>query len=68
MPTAVHELFIARVEDTIFSQLKLIRDGSDDAAAFARKVYPARSTEIYFPVDGVSSGRRSRYELDVSFW
>jgi hypothetical protein len=35
IPTAVHELFIARVEDAVLSQLKLIREGSDDTAAFA---------------------------------
>ena len=51
MPTGVHEIFIAGVEDAIYTQLKLIRDGSDGAALFAQKVRPARSTEIYFPVD-----------------
>ncbi|KAF2804423.1 uncharacterized protein BDZ99DRAFT_525631 [Mytilinidion resinicola] len=68
MPTAVHELFITRVEDAIFSQLKSISDGLGAAAAFAQKVYPARSTEIYFPVDSVSSGRKSKHEPDASFW
>jgi hypothetical protein len=68
MPTAVHELFIARVEDAIFSHLKSIREGSNDAAAFAQKVYPARSTEIYFPVDGAPPGTRSKHEPDASFW
>jgi hypothetical protein len=68
MPTAVHELFIARVEDAIFSQLKSIREGLGAAAAFAQKVYPARSTEIYFPLDDATSGRNSKHEPDASFW
>jgi hypothetical protein len=68
MPTAVHEVFIARVEDAVFSQLKLIREGSDDAAAFAQKVNPARSTGIYFPVDNASPGKESKHEPDASFW
>jgi hypothetical protein len=67
MPTGVHELFIARVEDAIFSQLKLIREGSGDEAAFARKVHPARSTEIYFPVENDTS-TKSKHEPDASFW
>jgi hypothetical protein len=68
MPTAVHELFIARVEDSVVSQLKSIRKGSDNAAAFAQKVDSARSTEIRFPVAGDSSGKRSKHEPDASFW
>jgi hypothetical protein len=68
MPTAVHELFIARVEDAVVSQLKSIRKGSDNAAAFAQKVDSARSTEIRFPVTGGSSGKRSKHEPDASFW
>jgi len=52
MPTGVHELFIDWVEDAIRSQLKRICSGSNKAARFAQKVRPARSTEIYFPVDG----------------
>jgi hypothetical protein len=62
MPTAVHKVFIARVEDAVFSQLKLFREGSDDAAAFAQKVNPARSTEIYFPVDNASPGKESKHK------
>ncbi|KAF1346434.1 hypothetical protein EJ07DRAFT_185554 [Lizonia empirigonia] len=68
MPTAVHELFIARVEDAVLSQLKSIRKGSDNAAAFAQKVNPARSTEIHFPVADGSSGKKSKHEPDASFW
>ncbi|KAH8714047.1 hypothetical protein GQ44DRAFT_752139 [Phaeosphaeriaceae sp. PMI808] len=68
MPTAVHKLFIARVEDAVFSQLKSIREGSGDAAAFAQKVYPARSTEIYFPVDDAPSATKSKREPDTSLW
>ena len=68
MPTAVHELFIARVEDAVLSQLKSIRKGSDDAAAFAQKVDSARSTELHFPVTDDSSGKKSKYEPDASFW
>lgn len=51
MPTGVHERFVDRVEDAIRSKLKAIRGGSDKAAHFARKVQPARSTEIFFPVE-----------------
>ncbi|EOA82634.1 hypothetical protein ACJQWK_04790 [Exserohilum turcicum] len=68
MPTAVHELFIARIEDSVLSQLKIIREGSDDAAAFAQKVNAARSTEIRFPATDDSSGNRSKHEPDASFW
>ncbi|KAF2105498.1 hypothetical protein BDV96DRAFT_509271 [Lophiotrema nucula] len=67
MPTAVHQLFIARVEDAIFSQLKLIREGSDDAAAFAQKVHPIRSTDLYFPVDGAPLGTESKHVPDAAF-
>lgn len=67
MPTAVHELFVACVEDAIFSQLKSIRKGSDSAAAFARKVYPTRSTEIYLPVDDATPDIKSKHEPDASF-
>jgi hypothetical protein len=31
-------------------------------------VYPARSTEIYFPVDNFPSGRKSKHESNASFW
>lgn len=68
MPTGVHELFIDGVEDAIRSQLKTIRSGGDKAAFFAQKVRPARSTEIYFPVDNALPGTRLKYELDASFW
>ncbi|KAF2466100.1 uncharacterized protein BDR25DRAFT_336652 [Lindgomyces ingoldianus] len=68
MPTGVHELFIDGVEDAIRSQLKAIRRGSDKAARFAQKVWPARSTEIEFPVEDCPTGRRSKYEPDASFW
>jgi hypothetical protein len=68
MPTAVHELFIARIKDAIFSQLKLIREDPGDAALFARKVQPAQSTEIYFPAGNVPSIKQSKYEPDASFW
>ena len=68
MPTAVHELFIARVEDAILSRLKSIREGSDDKATFAQKVNPARSTEIRFPAENDPSDRKSRHEPDTSFW
>ena len=68
MPTGVHELFIDGVEDAIRSQLKAIRSGSDKAARFAQKVRPARSTKIYFPVDGSPSSTKSKHEPDASFW
>ncbi|KAF2458011.1 hypothetical protein BDY21DRAFT_303212 [Lineolata rhizophorae] len=41
--------------------------GSGDAAAFARKEQPARSTAIYFPVDGAPN-TKSKHEPDASFW
>lgn len=68
MPTGVHELFIDGVEDAIRCQLKTIRSGSDTAARFVQKVRPARSTEIYFPVDNAPSSMQSKYEPDASFW
>lgn len=68
MPTGIHEIFIAGVEDAIRSQLKVIRDGSNGAALFAQKVHPARSTEIYFPVDDVLPSTKSKHEPDASFW
>ncbi|KAL5396854.1 hypothetical protein PMIN03_012936 [Paraphaeosphaeria minitans] len=68
MPTAVHELFIARVEDAISNQLKPIRDGSDNAAAFAQMLYPARSTEIFFPDDNNLATTKAKREPDTSFW
>ena len=68
MPTGIHEIFIAGVEDAIRSQLKVIRDGSNRAALFAQKVHPARSTEIYFPVDDVLPSTKSKHEPDASFW
>jgi hypothetical protein len=68
MPTGVHELFIDGVEDAIRSQLKAVRSGSDRAARFAQKVRPARSTEIYFPVENGPPNTKSKYEPDASFW
>ena len=68
MPTGVHELFIDGVEDAIRSQLKVIRGGSNKAALFAQKVRPARSTEIYFPVDDAPPSTKSKHEPDASFW
>jgi hypothetical protein len=68
MPIGVHELFIDGVEDAIRSQLKAIRSGSDRAAHFAQKVRAARSTEIYFPVDGSPTHTKSKHEPDASFW
>ena len=68
MPTAVHELFIARVEDAILSRLKSIRERSDGTATFAQKVNPARSTEVRFPAESSPSDRRSKHEPDTSFW
>ena len=68
MPTGVHEIFIAGVEDAIYTQLKAIRDGPDGAALFAQKVRPARSTEIHFPVDDAPHSTNSKHEPDASFW
>lgn len=68
MPTGIHELFTDSVEDAIRSQLKVIRSGSDKAALFAQRVRPARSTEIYFPVDEAAPGTKSKHEPDSSFW
>jgi hypothetical protein len=68
MPTGVHEIFIAGVEDAIYTQLKLIRDGSDGTTLFAQKVRPACSTKIYFPVDDAPPSTKSKHEPDASFW
>ena len=68
MPTAVHEPFIARVEDAILSRQKSSSNGSDDAATFAQKVTPAWSTEIRFPAESDPSDRKSKHEPDTSFW
>ncbi|KAF2007251.1 hypothetical protein P154DRAFT_614661 [Amniculicola lignicola CBS 123094] len=68
VPTGIHELFIDGVEDAIRSQLKAIRSGSDSTALFAQKVRPARSTEIYFPVDDAPPATKSKHEPDTSFW
>jgi Uma2 family endonuclease len=68
MPTGVHEVFIAGVKDAIYTQLKLLRDGSDEAALFAQMVRPARSTEIYFLVDDVPYSINLEHEPDGSFW
>jgi hypothetical protein len=67
MPTGLHEIFIDRVEDAIRSQLKAVRKGSGQAARFAQKVFPARSTEIFLPVDENPSRMKSKYEPDASF-
>src|SRR5436305_7086969 len=61
-------MFIAGVEDAIYTQLKAIRDRPDGAALFAQKVRPARSTEIHFPVDGAPHSTNSKHEPDASFW
>ena len=76
MPTGIHEMFIAGVEAAIYSQLRLISDGSNGAALFAQKVHPARSTEIHFPVDdpvddpvdNAPPSTKSKHEPDASFW
>lgn len=68
MPTGIHELFIGGVEDGIHCQLKTIRGGSDKAALFTQKVRPARSTEIYFPVDDALPITKSKHKPDASFW
>jgi hypothetical protein len=68
MPTGVHELFVDGVEDAIRIQLKAIRDGTDRAALFARKVRAARSTEIYFPLEDAAPNVKTKHEPDASFW
>ena len=68
MPTGVHEMLIASVEEAICTQLRLIRDRSDRAALFAQKVRAARSTEIYFPVDDAPPSTKSKHEPDASYW
>lgn len=67
MPTSIHETFIASVEEAILEQLRLIRDGSNEAALFAQKVHPTRSSEIHFPVDGALPSTKSKHEPDASF-
>jgi hypothetical protein len=68
MPTGIHELFIDGVEDAIRCRLKTIRGQSGNAARFAHKVRPARSTAIYFPVENSLSNAKSKHEPDASFW
>lgn len=68
MPTSAHEQFLASVETAIDRQLQLIRDGSDTAALFAQKVFPARSSEIFFPVDDAPPNVMSKHDPDASFW
>ena len=65
MPSAVHELFIDKVEDIIRTRMKAIRRGSDKKAQFASKVHPNRSTKISF--DASASVSKSKYEPDASF-
>ena len=67
MPTGIHEIFIASVEEAIHRQLRLIRDGSNGAALFAQKVHPTRSSEIYFPIGGALPNTKSKHEPDASF-
>ena len=61
-------MFIAGVEEAIYSQLKLIRDGSNRAAVFAQKVRPGRSSTIHFPVDDAPPSTKSKHDPDASFW
>ena len=68
MPTAVLKLFIACVKDTIYSQLKIIRERSSSAATFAQKVHPARSTEIYFSLNDAPPSTKLKHEPDAAFW
>ncbi|KAI9764422.1 MAG: hypothetical protein M1840_008445 [Geoglossum simile] len=67
MPTGRHEILIAGVEDSLWSQLKVIRNGSNKAALFAQKLLLARSTIFYFPVDDVPSTADSKHEPDATF-
>lgn len=68
MPSAVHELFIARLEDAIFTRVKSICEGTGSTAAFAWKVQLGRSTEIYLPIEDASSTKNSsKYEPDAPF-
>lgn len=66
-PTAVHEIFIDRLEDAIRSQLKAFQNGSGTASHFARKVQASRCTEMNIPVDGAPHDSQSKYHPDASF-
>ncbi|KAF2758767.1 hypothetical protein EJ05DRAFT_438545 [Pseudovirgaria hyperparasitica] len=68
MPTAIHELFLARVEEAIHNQLKSIYAESTSRSTFAKKVKIARSTRIHLPNDKDPDGIQSKYEPDTSFW
>jgi acyl carrier protein len=68
MPTGKHEFLIASVEDSLLSQLEVIRNGSDKAALFAQKLWRARSTVINFPVADAQFNTNSKHEPDASFW
>lgn len=59
MPTRIHEIFFDG------SSLKAILSGSGRAACFALKVSPARSAEIYFPVENASFHTKSKCELNA---
>ncbi|KAH0565679.1 hypothetical protein GP486_000919 [Trichoglossum hirsutum] len=67
MPTGIHKYLIAGIEDSLLSQLKVIRIGSDTAALFAQKLRSARFTTINFPIDDTPPTTMSKHELDASF-
>lgn len=66
-PTNVHKLFTYSVEHAISRQLELIRKGTDKAAAFAQKLYLARTTEIFFPIEGKPTATKSKHDPDTAF-
>ena len=67
MASAVHELFLADVEDAIHSQLKALRGGSGAAAIFAQSVRPYRSTNVDLPGDDTLDQAKSMHQPDATF-
>jgi hypothetical protein len=61
MPTRVHELFVAKVEDNIWTQLKELGNGLGRTARFAKDLRATRSSDVHF------TGSKSRHDPDTSF-
>ena len=68
MPTGVHELFLARVEDAIRSQLNQFAAEIVRQRPSHGKVWPALSIKTCFSVENAPSNSKSKYEPDASFW
>jgi hypothetical protein len=67
MPTSLYDMFNLQIMDSIRKQLTDISNGSDQAAAFARKVTSKLSSRLFFPLEYNNPGRESKLEPDNSF-